>query len=301
MRRCPACRSPARPAPRLLKPTGEDHARRPTQAVTPPLARADRRDEPAGRTPTTRPTTARRSTSPRSSATSRPTTPRSPSSSPSTARTPANQDHLGGKAAGPLFSTLATHGHARASGQPDAERQRLPEQRGMIRMSRMLREVVEQAGLDRIEVLGDDPWRSHPSTSTRGASRRDRCSAACAARTSTATTSPQRPARPARRRCSSTIELDCRLPQVSSPTPAPAMGSLAAAFLGHPSRALTMVGVTGTNGKTTTTSLIAVDPARGGTPTRRDRHVVRRAHHAGVARPAGTPRRVRRRAASPRS
>ncbi|HTH06396.1 MAG TPA: UDP-N-acetylmuramoyl-L-alanyl-D-glutamate--2,6-diaminopimelate ligase [Ilumatobacteraceae bacterium] len=36
-----------------------------------------------------------------------------------------------------------------------------------------------------------------------------------------------------------------------------AMGHFAAAFFGHPAGALTMVGVTGTNGKTTTTSLIA--------------------------------------------
>jgi UDP-N-acetylmuramoyl-L-alanyl-D-glutamate--2,6-diaminopimelate ligase len=36
-----------------------------------------------------------------------------------------------------------------------------------------------------------------------------------------------------------------------------AMGWLAASFFGHPSRSLTMVGVTGTNGKTTTVSLIA--------------------------------------------
>src|SRR4029079_9751048 len=35
-----------------------------------------------------------------------------------------------------------------------------------------------------------------------------------------------------------------------------AMGWLAASFFGHPSRSLTMVGVTGTNGKTTTTSLV---------------------------------------------
>jgi UDP-N-acetylmuramoyl-L-alanyl-D-glutamate--2,6-diaminopimelate ligase len=35
-----------------------------------------------------------------------------------------------------------------------------------------------------------------------------------------------------------------------------AMGLVAASFLGHPSRRLTMIGVTGTNGKTTTTSLI---------------------------------------------
>ena len=47
------------------------------------------------------------------------------------------------------------------------------------------------------------------------------------------------------------------MPQVVVPDTRPAMGRLAAAFFGHPSQALTMVGVTGTNGKTTTTSLIA--------------------------------------------
>lgn len=36
-----------------------------------------------------------------------------------------------------------------------------------------------------------------------------------------------------------------------------ALGHAAAAFYGHPSRALTLVGITGTNGKTTTTHLIA--------------------------------------------
>ena len=37
----------------------------------------------------------------------------------------------------------------------------------------------------------------------------------------------------------------------------PAMGPLASAVYGHPSRALTVVGVTGTNGKTTTTAMLA--------------------------------------------
>ncbi|MFT3854856.1 MAG: UDP-N-acetylmuramoyl-L-alanyl-D-glutamate--2,6-diaminopimelate ligase [Ilumatobacteraceae bacterium] len=47
----------------------------------------------------------------------------------------------------------------------------------------------------------------------------------------------------------------------------PAMGHLAAALHGHPSRALTMVGVTGTNGKTTTTNLIAAVLDHAGIPT----------------------------------
>ncbi|MBP6489260.1 MAG: UDP-N-acetylmuramoyl-L-alanyl-D-glutamate--2,6-diaminopimelate ligase [Ilumatobacteraceae bacterium] len=46
-----------------------------------------------------------------------------------------------------------------------------------------------------------------------------------------------------------------------------AMGLLAAAFFGHPSRSLTVVGVTGTNGKTTTASLIAAVLESDGTPT----------------------------------
>ena len=55
--------------------------------------------------------------------------------------------------------------------------------------------------------------------------------------------------------------LDIDLAQIVVPDTRRAMGWLAASFLGHPSRSLTIVGVTGTNGKTTTTSLIALDPA----------------------------------------
>ncbi len=46
-----------------------------------------------------------------------------------------------------------------------------------------------------------------------------------------------------------------------------AMGHLAAAFHGHPSRSLTMVGITGTNGKTTTASLMAAVLETAGMPT----------------------------------
>jgi UDP-N-acetylmuramoyl-L-alanyl-D-glutamate--2,6-diaminopimelate ligase len=47
------------------------------------------------------------------------------------------------------------------------------------------------------------------------------------------------------------------VPQVVTPDTRSTMGHLAAALAGHPCRDLTMVGVTGTNGKTTTTHLIA--------------------------------------------
>jgi UDP-N-acetylmuramoyl-L-alanyl-D-glutamate--2,6-diaminopimelate ligase len=46
-----------------------------------------------------------------------------------------------------------------------------------------------------------------------------------------------------------------------------ATGQLAAAFWGHPASSLTMVGVTGTNGKTTTTSFIASVLEASGVPT----------------------------------
>ena len=51
--------------------------------------------------------------------------------------------------------------------------------------------------------------------------------------------------------------LELPVPQLVVSDSRRAMGLLASAFWGHPSRSLMMVGVTGTNGKTTTTSLIA--------------------------------------------
>lgn len=60
--------------------------------------------------------------------------------------------------------------------------------------------------------------------------------------------------------------LDIDLPQVVVPDTRRAMGSLAAAFFHHPSRSLVVVGVTGTNGKTTTTSLIAAILQQAGMP-----------------------------------
>jgi UDP-N-acetylmuramoyl-L-alanyl-D-glutamate--2,6-diaminopimelate ligase len=63
--------------------------------------------------------------------------------------------------------------------------------------------------------------------------------------------------------------LDLAVPQVQV---APgqvrtAMAEVASAFHGHPSRALTMVGVTGTNGKTTVTQLVRAILDRAGVPT----------------------------------
>ena len=50
--------------------------------------------------------------------------------------------------------------------------------------------------------------------------------------------------------------VDSELPQLIAPTVREAMGPVADAFWGHPSEALTIVGVTGTSGKTTTTHLL---------------------------------------------
>jgi UDP-N-acetylmuramoyl-L-alanyl-D-glutamate--2,6-diaminopimelate ligase len=48
----------------------------------------------------------------------------------------------------------------------------------------------------------------------------------------------------------------CPLPQIRIADPAAAISPLADAFYGHPSRQLKVIGITGTNGKTTTTCLI---------------------------------------------
>jgi UDP-N-acetylmuramoyl-L-alanyl-D-glutamate--2,6-diaminopimelate ligase len=62
--------------------------------------------------------------------------------------------------------------------------------------------------------------------------------------------------------------VDRSLPQVrvAEGTIRPAMAALAAAFFGHPSRQLVMAGVTGTNGKTTVTALLASVLAAAGHP-----------------------------------
>ena len=65
-----------------------------------------------------------------------------------------------------------------------------------------------------------------------------------------------------RRSPSARLDLPDGVAQVVVPDVRAAMGPLAAALHGHPSRSLTVVGVTGTNGKTTTTHLLRLDLRR---------------------------------------
>lgn len=60
--------------------------------------------------------------------------------------------------------------------------------------------------------------------------------------------------------------VDVAAPQILTADSRAAMGLLAAAFHRHPSQSLTMVGITGTNGKTTTASLIASVLCEAGLP-----------------------------------
>ncbi len=61
--------------------------------------------------------------------------------------------------------------------------------------------------------------------------------------------------------------LDLDVPQVLVPDARTAMGQLADAFFDHPSRRIAVVGVTGTNGKTTVTHLLAAVLEHAGRPT----------------------------------
>ena len=82
--------------------------------------------------------------------------------------------------------------------------------------------------------------------------------------------------------------LELAVPQLVVSDTRAAMGPVAAAVYDHPSTALSVVGITGTNGKTTTAHLLGVDPSRGGPPDRHDRHPFRDPHHAGGPRAAGS-------------
>jgi UDP-N-acetylmuramoyl-L-alanyl-D-glutamate--2,6-diaminopimelate ligase len=67
--------------------------------------------------------------------------------------------------------------------------------------------------------------------------------------------------------CERTLDLDVTQVQVAPGSIRAAMAKVAAAFFGHPARAMTMVGVTGTNGKTTVTHLVASILESAGYPT----------------------------------
>ncbi len=67
--------------------------------------------------------------------------------------------------------------------------------------------------------------------------------------------------------CEHFLDLDVTQVQVAPGTVRSAMARVAAAFFGHPSRHLTMVGVTGTNGKTTVTHMVRAILERSGRPT----------------------------------
>ena len=93
----------------------------------------------------------------------------------------------------------------------------------------------------------------------------------------------------ARHACSSTTSCRSRCRSSSSWTPGRRWDPVAAAVYGRPSDALTMVGITGTNGKTTTTHLLAAILRAAGQPTGTDRDALWSAHHAGGSRAAGAP------------
>ena len=159
--------------------------------------------------------------------------------------------------------------------------------------------TLERAGLSRPRRgrrrRSGRPSRS-PSVDPRLARGRARHAVLLRARRArpTATTSPPARWRRARWRCS--CERRARpaaCPQLLVPSVRAAMGPVAAAFHGHPSAALAVVGVTGTNGKTTIAHLVARDPRASGRPSGGDRHAHGDPHHARGARAAGAAGRVR--------
>ena len=61
-----------------------------------------------------------------------------------------------------------------------------------------------------------------------------------------------------------TLALSQEIPQLHHPHPRLALAHLAAAFQGHPAREMTMLAITGTNGKTSTAAMVEAILARGG-------------------------------------
>ena len=102
-------------------------------------------------------------------------------------------------------------------------------------------------------------------------------------------------------RCSWSARSTSPLPQLLARSVRDAMGPIADAFWGHPSESLTVVGVTGTSGKTTTTHLLHVDLRGARLVVVGARHAERAPHHARGARAAGAPGRGARRGSRRRS
>jgi UDP-N-acetylmuramyl-tripeptide synthetase len=170
---------------------------------------------------------------------------------------PASQDHLGGKAAGPLFSRLATIAMHELHVSPSPDDSGCQNAEGGPMQPRTLRVVVEQAGLDRFEVVGSDLVEIR---SIEFDSRRVRPgSLFCCLKGEHSDGHEYARAAHAAGATALLVEhrVDVDVAQVLVADSRQAMGLLAAAVFGHPSRAVTMVGITGTNGKTTTTSLVA--------------------------------------------
>ena len=133
-------------------------------------------------------------------------------------------------------------------------------------MSRLLREIVEGAGLDQIDVLGEDVTIASVDYDSRQVRQG---SLFCCLRgvnsDGHAFAAGAREAGAAALMVDHRVDVD--LPQVVVADTRHAMGWLAASFFQHPSRRLTLIGVTGTNGKTTTTSLVASILRSSGRPT----------------------------------
>ncbi len=84
-------------------------------------------------------------------------------------------------------------------------------------------------------------------------------------------------------------QADCPVPQVVVPRGAAALGVLVAQAAGHPARAMQLVGITGTNGKTTTSYVVEhILRAAGGAPGLIGT-VTYRWHEAGVAKVVDAP------------
>ena len=104
--------------------------------------------------------------------------------------------------------------------------------------------------------MGRPRWRSRGWPIRVRASPRGRSSSACPDSPPTATTSRRTPCGAAPRRWWCERPLDLGVPEVQVESVRAAMGPAASRFYGDPSHDLNVVGITGTNGKTTTAFLV---------------------------------------------